>query len=72
MGAIPKPRGNHKLKIYNRYTPKRKRNPNPTLKSHQITKEENKRGKGKKKKELQNQIQNNSQNGNKNIHITIL
>ena len=54
--------------IYSRYTQKRKRNPNTTLKL--VIKSQEKRTKeAGKKKHQQKQIQNNEQNGNKNIHI---
>ena len=44
--AISKPHGNHKLKIYNRYTQiKKKELKHDTKVSHQITREEGKRGK---------------------------
>ena len=57
--AIPKPHDNHKPKIYNRYThKKRKRNPNATLRI--IIKSQEKRTKEEgKKKDIQKQTPNN-------------
>ena len=56
---------NQKKKLYK----KRKRNPNSTKYTHQITREKNKRWKGKQRPTKINQ--NNEQNGNKNIHMII-
>ena len=57
---------NQKSKI-DIHTKKKKEYKHNTKDSHQITRNENKRG--KEIKDLQKQIQNNLKNGNKNIHI---
>ena len=51
--TISKPHGNHKPKIYNRYQKKRQSKHN-TKDSHQITREENKRGREEKDQQKQN------------------
>ena len=49
------------------HTKKKKQSKSNIKDSHQITREENNRG--REEKNLQKQTQNNEQNGNKNIHI---
>ena len=68
QAAISKTHVNHKPKIYNRYTHrKRKRNPYTTLKI--VNKSQEKITRGGKEKRPTKKIQNNQQNGNRNIHI---
>ena len=59
--AISKSHGNHKMKIHNRYTKKKKESKYNTRVSHPFTREEDKRGREKrgKNEDLQEQIKNN-------------
>ena len=47
--AISKPHGNHKAKMYRRYTHTQKKMQSKHNNSHQITREENKRGSEEKR-----------------------
>ena len=70
MTAVSKPHGNRSPKSYNRYTHTKEKQEckHNTKDSHQITREEIKRGREEK---LQKQTQNNEQNGNR-TYISII